>query len=128
MKFTKWSYEVSATIELSGPELDILYKCSDAHYDSRCQAAFRPGNLGFLYGQVNGAHSFEWKPKTLKSLPTKEMEFKPRELDTMVKILEQATLVYAQKKESLDIASGLWMNLSRTLRELGEEWARVNKA
>lgn len=82
MRPVKFVYDVRTVIAFSRQELNCLLACSERHYDGVCKAAGRHG--GFLYGYQNAV---EMSLETAKGYP---YMFTMRQVDTMVKIMEQA--------------------------------------
>ncbi len=51
MKINYYTYVTKAEITLTRKELEVIKKCSEAHYDGVCKSISREG--GFIYGWFN---------------------------------------------------------------------------
>lgn len=138
MKKTKFVYDVSAEMEISGRELWVLQHVAGAHYDRACNRAFVAGGFGF--GWVNtllwqaeeetGARSRDLKI----FLDTRaEVQVTPRQLGLVLKILEMAPTVgqnldpdFAKMLGFDETAQELRESCVELLRDLHEQHAVVN--
>lgn len=117
MNFVCHKYKVLAELRITRRELGIIEPCSDQHYDEVCRSASKQG--GFIYGWLNRLE-FDEKDEV-------EVVVDFRTVDTLAKILEQASLVHQGDKEDLLEAEKLHMLCRDILLGLYEETERVNK-
>lgn len=116
MQNLKYAFTVEAQLELTKKELGILLECSKHHYDGHCQSMSRQG--GILYGMRNMLDMEE------EGVTRRFCAF--REIDSMVKCLEIAPLVFRPTPEKAEEAGRLFYDLKQLLKGINDETARVN--
>lgn len=92
-------FEPKAYLHLSQSDLAILFECSEHHYDGTCRSFSRPA--GCLWGARNSEG--DWV-------------FTSREVNNLLKILEEAALVYAPQESTERLKEAF--RLSRALRSV----------
>jgi hypothetical protein len=103
---TSLIYQVPrASVAFTNPEIELLMACSAAHYDWLCKAAGKPGPDGFLWG-------LHWNGKG---------DLWSREVDLLLKILEQAALLYADDPIKLRAAIALRAELVKLFHTFADK-------
>lgn len=132
-------YNVSANVEMTGADLNVLLKVSKHHYDGKCKDASARG--GFLYGWAN-RFFFQHEPDAVNAAPdtenglkllwrcrsqTVEVEVSARELDTMAKIMEMSHYHRGMKGDGgggppicRETAAGLILKIPQTWNAIRE--------
>jgi hypothetical protein len=106
-------YRVEVIFQITRPEMDYMIRCSERHYDYKCQVASKVG--GFLYGWSNYLRMMEEDGKDHI-----ETAVDMHTMDTLCKILEAA-----RKSDPDD--HGCWLKCCQTLSRMGREYERINK-
>lgn len=89
MDVTGFRYEVSAMLNLTGREVEIIFRTAEHHYDGKCKSAAMPGPGAF----VNGWKNRLFMTGSFNARNRKQSVDVPAswgELDTVAKILEMA--------------------------------------
>jgi hypothetical protein len=107
-EITGFRFRVQAFIQLTKAEVEHMIKCSEHHYDLKCQQASQQG--GFLYGWCK---RFEWGNEVEEVRVDWDM------MDTLCKILEGE-----QYLVSSDLH--LCFKCCQLLKQMQEEERRVN--
>jgi hypothetical protein len=81
MKLLETQYRPHWVIELTRIEIKQLMKCSESHYDSKCQSVSKIG--GIVYGMAIALY----RRRKIRTIVTW------REVDLLCKVLEQSNLL-----------------------------------
>lgn len=119
MTFDAVTFRPIATLSFNDDEIDILLRCSEAHYDADCRAAGKVG--GFLYGIRNLRESHDTIQR--EQLERGEIQFATdathdltfREVDTLAKISQIGSSLFTDERPTK-----LHFQLRRVLKRLNE--------
>ena len=115
MKTQSFFYRIETRVEFTKEEVDILTKCSAAHYDHKCQAAHQVG--GVIY---NMDTEVKWASEEGKN-PSMQLTW--QQVDLLAKITEmlsQSWQPYYQEAKKLHYF------FAKTLNEMRERFEKAN--
>lgn len=113
MNRAEFVYDVYSEVTFTRPELEVLWACSQSHYDYKCKDASRQG--GFLFGMRNVIMWAEEEGKT-----EGQVKLTRDQLDTLCKIMECLGSIPTPEQ------TALYNNVRQLLCESSVEYRRVN--
>lgn len=114
MRSDNLSYEVSADVELSVEEATFLKLIATHHYDYKVKESAARGPINGLFNCAN------WRAEDAEAGPPEDAHWlavHPRDIDTMLKALEQWRLAAWHGAYSEDVALRLKLSLTLGLRD-----------